>query len=106
MHVTVEKYVLFTDVVESVRLFDIDADATSQAINDLLKHLNSGSFADLHKIEKVSGDGLILTTLTADHAVQIALEIGQRLSTARLGSGGQSISVTSAITSGAFIVGD
>ena len=36
MHVTVEKYVLFTDVVESVRLFDIDADAADAALAALV----------------------------------------------------------------------
>ncbi|WP_299609560.1 adenylate/guanylate cyclase domain-containing protein [uncultured Tateyamaria sp.] len=106
MYVTDEKYVLFADIVESVRLYEIDPNAISEAVNSLLGHLNEPAFSAQHKVEKVSGDGLILTTQTANHAVQIALDIADLMSRTKLGAGQDSIRMTTAIACGTFIVGD
>ena len=106
MEVKDQTFILFSDIVESVRIFDVDEYSVAQALDSVLAFLKREEFAGLHSLQKVSGDGLILTASRADHAVRIALEITEKLAAAEIGPERKGISTRTAITLGALIVGD
>jgi adenylate cyclase len=105
MDVRKDTFVVFSDIVESVRLFEVHAQAAADAWDDMLAFLEDPEFALHHKLHKVSGDGLILAAETGDHAVRIAMEINDRLSKARIGPEGTPISTRTGVSVGELIVG-
>lgn len=98
-------FVVFSDIVESVRLFEMHPHAAADAWDETLSFLDRPEFAGDHRLLKVSGDGMILAADSSDSALRIAIEIDDRLSHARLGPDDGGIATRTAITKGELIVG-
>lgn len=97
---------LFSETVESVRIFDIDEYSAARALDSVLAVLKRKEFASAHSLQIVSGDDLILTANRAGHAVRIALELAEKLAAAESGPEPKGISIRMAITYGALVVGE
>lgn len=105
MNVCGNRFVVFGDIVESVRIFELHAREAAEAWDNMLSFLEGPELAPHHQLHKVSGDGLILTTDTSDDAMLIAMAITDHMSKVRLGDQNLSISTRTAVVTGELIVG-